>query len=171
MAIIEQNDELTIEKLSLGPYVTNTYILTCKETKESVVVDAPGGANQVLNALAGTNPKIILITHNHMDHTGALSQLKNDLKVPVAAHVSDADGLPVSPDLLLKNGDVVDFGKIRLDVFQTPGHTPGSLCFYRGAVFNLRRHPVPRRSRENLVAGRLHADYCIIERKDFHTAG
>ena len=131
MAIIEQNDELTIHRLSLGPYGTNTYILVCNVTTQSVVVDAPGEAEEVMAALSGTIPQYILITHNHMDHTGALVQLKKSLNVPVAAHISDSQGLPLSPDLNLKQGDVVAFGKIRLEVLQTPGHTPGSLCFYR----------------------------------------
>ena len=131
MTIIAQNEELVIHRLSLGPYGTNTYILVCTETHQSVVVDAPGGADEVMAALSGTTPKYILITHNHMDHTGALVRLRKDLGIPVAAHISDAEGLPLSPDINLKQGDHVTFGKIRLDVIQTPGHTAGSLCFYR----------------------------------------
>lgn len=130
MEIEKKNEQLQIEKMELGPFGTNTYILTCSKTLESVVVDAPGEASKILARLKKTNPKYILITHNHMDHTGALSELKAALKVPVAAHEADAGTLPAPTDILLKEGDIVSFGKIRLNVLHTPGHTPGSLSFF-----------------------------------------
>lgn len=130
MEIEEKNEHFQIEKMELGPFGTNTYILTCGKTLESVVVDAPGEASKILARLEKTTPKYILITHNHMDHTGALSELKAALKVPVAAHEADAGTLPAPTDILLKEGDIVSFGKIRLNVLHTPGHTPGSLSFF-----------------------------------------
>jgi glyoxylase-like metal-dependent hydrolase (beta-lactamase superfamily II) len=132
MDVMASDDNLRIERLELGPFGTNSYILTCKKTGDSVLVDAPGDADRVLEKMKGTNPKYILMTHNHMDHVGALSQLKSELKVPVAAHSSDSGGLPISPDNLLNHGDTVSFGNIQLKVMHTPGHTPGSLCFLTG---------------------------------------
>jgi hydroxyacylglutathione hydrolase len=114
----------------LGPFGTNSYIMTCLKTGDSVVVDAPGDASKVLGQLQQTHPKYILMTHNHMDHTGALAQLKSALNVPIAAHTADAARLPVAPDMLLTDDGGVTFGNIRLAVMHTPGHTPGSLCFY-----------------------------------------
>ncbi len=130
MEIVAENKLIKITKLSLGPYGTNTYVVTCQETKDSVVVDAPGEPDRVIEALAGTNPRYILITHNHPDHIGALAQLKSTLNIPIAAHISDAEKLPIQPDILLSDNDVVDLGNVQLTVFHTPGHTPGSLCFY-----------------------------------------
>ena len=69
------------------------------------------------------------MTHNHMDHVGALTQMKSNLQVPVAAHASDSSGYPLTPDNLLDDGDTVSFGNIQLTVMHTPGHTPGSICF------------------------------------------
>ena len=82
--------------------------------------------------LKGTDPKYILMTHNHMDHTGALTDVKSALNVPIAAHRDDAGSLPLQPDMLLSDGDVVSWGDIQLTVLHTPGHTPGSLCFLTG---------------------------------------
>jgi glyoxylase-like metal-dependent hydrolase (beta-lactamase superfamily II) len=82
--------------------------------------------------LKGTNPRYILITHNHMDHLGAFSELKSRLGVPVGAHPLDAKRLPSPPDILLNDGDTVSFGRIALKVLHTPGHTPGGLCFLTG---------------------------------------
>jgi hydroxyacylglutathione hydrolase len=132
MAIVVKNDEIQIEKFGLGPFGTNTYILVCQKTGDSVVVDAPGEAQKVLDRLKGTHPKYILMTHNHMDHVGALSDLKSKLQIAVAAHSADAGNLPVKPDILLKDGEKVSCGEIQLKVLHTPGHTPGSLCFLTG---------------------------------------
>jgi glyoxylase-like metal-dependent hydrolase (beta-lactamase superfamily II) len=85
-----------------------------------------------MERLKDTNPKYILLTHNHMDHLGAFSELRSQLKVPVAAHTSDAQSLPSPPEILLNDGDTVAFGHIKLEVLHTPGHTPGSLCFKAG---------------------------------------
>ncbi|MDH3886576.1 MAG: MBL fold metallo-hydrolase, partial [Desulfobacterales bacterium] len=130
MTIEVKNETIQIERYELGPFGTNSYILTCLKTGDSVVVDAPGDAPKILAQLQDTNPKYILMTHNHMDHTGALAELKSALNVPIAAHAADADRLPLAPDMMLADGDGVTFGNIHFTVMHTPGHTPGSLCFY-----------------------------------------
>ena len=38
--------------------------------------------------------------------------------------------MPIPPDTLLADGEGIAFGNIHLTVMHTPGHTPGSLCFY-----------------------------------------
>ncbi len=134
MTTVVKDDRIQIEKIELGPYGTNAYILVCRNSGESVVVDAPADAGKILELLKGTSPKYILITHNHMDHTGALAELKSTLKLPIAAHPDDAGSLPVSADQLLSDGDVISFGDIKLSVLHTPGHTPGSICFLTGSV-------------------------------------
>ncbi len=132
MSVIVEDDNIRIEKLSLGPFGTNTYLLICQKTRNSVVVDAPGEADKVLKRLEGTQPHCILMTHNHMDHVEALADLKSALNVPLAAHEDDAAGLPVKPEQFLKDGERISFGDIQLKVLHTPGHTPGSLCFLTG---------------------------------------
>ena len=129
MTTMVKNDRIKIEKLELGPFGTNAYILICCETNESVLVDAPANAKKILQQLEGTSPKHILITHNHMDHTGALAELKSNLSLPIAAHADDAGQLPVPADQLIDDGDLISFGNIKLSVLHTPGHTPGSICF------------------------------------------
>ena len=130
MAIIEKSTTIQIECYALGPFGTNSYIITGLETGDSVVVDAPGDAPKILETLEHSTPRYILMTHNHMDHTGALAELKSALNVPVVAHAADVGNLPIPADIQPNDGDTLAFGNIHLSVMHTPGHTPGSLCFY-----------------------------------------
>jgi glyoxylase-like metal-dependent hydrolase (beta-lactamase superfamily II) len=130
MGIVVKDENIEIKILSIGPYETNCYILTCVKTGDSVVVDAPADSSDILEQLQQTNPRYLLISHNHFDHTGALEALKAGLAIPVAAHPDDAKLLPIKPDIILKGGETLFFGKVELTVLHTPGHTPGSLCFY-----------------------------------------
>ena len=129
MAIMVNDDNLRIEKLQFGPFGTNAYILTCPQTGDSVLIDAPAEASKIAERLKGTNPRYILLTHNHSDHTGALSELRSSLRIPLAAHAADAMILSPPPEIQLNDGDTISFGNVQLEVLHTPGHTPGSLCF------------------------------------------
>jgi len=132
MAILVDNDSLQIEQLQLRPFGTNAYILLCKKTKESLVVDAPGEADKIIDRLKDNFPRYILLTHSHMDHIGALEQLRSELRIPLAAHVADASILSPPPEVMLEDGDTIDLGRLQIAVLHTPGHTPGSLCFKTG---------------------------------------
>ena len=132
MMVAASNNGLQIERLQLGPFGTNAYILLCPETKESAIVDAPAEADKIIARLKDTTPRYILLTHSHVDHIGAMTQLRQELKIPLAAHAADADVLSPPPEIMLEDGDTIEFGKIRMAVSHTPGHTPGSLCFITG---------------------------------------
>ncbi len=132
MVVVVKNDALQIEKLELGPFATNAYVMICRQTGDSVLIDAPANVSTIMERLRGTKPRYILLTHNHMDHTGALSELRSKLKVPVGAHAADTNILPSPPEVLLNGGNTLSFGNIKLEVLHTPGHTPGSLCFKVG---------------------------------------
>lgn len=132
MTIIAKDDEVQIEKLQLGPYGTNAYIVICRKTGDSLVVDAPAEADTVIDHLQGSSPRYILLTHNHMDHVGALDELRSRLGVPLAAHTADAVKLTSPPEMLVKDGDAISLGRLTVGVMHTPGHTPGSLCFKVG---------------------------------------
>ena len=132
MVVVAKDDDILVEKLELELFGTNAYVITCPQTGDSVLIDAPADASTIMERLKGTNPKYILLTHSHMDHIGALSELQSKLGIPVAVHASDVKSLPSLPEMLLNHGDMVSFGNINLEVFHTPGHTPGSVCFKVG---------------------------------------
>ena len=132
MTIVAKDDAIKIERLELGPFGTNAYIVICQKTRDSVLIDTPAEANIIMDRLKNTNPRYILLTHNHMDHIGALAELQALLKVTLAAHALDTGNLSARPELLINDGDTISLGNLKLEVLHTPGHTPGSLCFRVG---------------------------------------
>ena len=132
MVAIVEDTKVKIIRLELGPFGTNAYIVICKSSGDSMLVDAPANANEIVKRLEGTNLRYIIITHSHFDHTGALDELRPRFKVPIASHYLDATGLPVSPDMELSDGDTIEIGRLTARVLHTPGHTPGSLCILTG---------------------------------------
>jgi hydroxyacylglutathione hydrolase len=132
VATVVKEEGLQIDRLSLGPFGTNCYILTCPKTGKSVLVDTPAEGDKILGQLKESDPQYIIITHNHMDHLGAFNEVRTDLRIPVAIQPEDARKLPSQPEVLLKDGDSISFGKVKLKVLHTPGHTPGSICLLTG---------------------------------------
>jgi glyoxylase-like metal-dependent hydrolase (beta-lactamase superfamily II) len=114
-----------------APMDNNVYLLVCPRTQDAVLVDASGDAEQVLKAIrqAQARVRMILMTHGHADHWGALGRLRDALGASVGIHLADADMLPLTPNFALSDGQRVAFGAAHVDVLHTPGHTPGSVCF------------------------------------------
>ena len=125
---VYENSKMKIKRLILGSFSTNAYIVTCLKTGESILIDAPAQAEVIEKELNDTNLRYLLLTHNHMDHIGALREFQSK-DFQLAAHPLDSDGLPYPVDIMLEDGDLVNFGNICVEVLHTPGHTRGSLCF------------------------------------------
>jgi glyoxylase-like metal-dependent hydrolase (beta-lactamase superfamily II) len=134
---------MDLKIITSGPFATNAYIYSNPESREAVIIDAPPESfASIQEALKGLTPVYLLLTHSHWDHTADAPLLKKAYpNMKVAVHEKDignvehpgSDGLPVwiniptlKPDLLLKEGDTL-FG---MEVIETPGHTPGGVCFY-----------------------------------------
>jgi glyoxylase-like metal-dependent hydrolase (beta-lactamase superfamily II) len=132
MDIIFDDLYIKIIRLELGPYHTNSYIVIDVASRDSLIVDAPSDADEILKHVQGTKPRFIVLTHNHIDHIQALSELKRDLGVPLAAHPLDSSGLPETVDIDLKDGDHLTVGRLLIKTLHTPGHTAGSICLMAG---------------------------------------
>jgi len=122
--------ELTFQKLNIGPYSNNVYVLTCKVTKECVIIDTSHSAKPILAACEGASPKYILQTHCHRDHIDALDEVRSRTGVPMGQHLEDTEEFGTTPDFKINDGDTISFGKIELRAIHTPGHCRGMLMFY-----------------------------------------
>jgi len=123
--------KLKLETRQVGPWGMNTYALICAETGESVLID-PGADPDTLHAmLVGSQPTAILLTHTHIDHVGALAEMKAGLQVPLLAHSGSPEpgGQTVQADRWLADGDTVNVGSHTLHVRYAPGHIGNQICF------------------------------------------
>jgi len=130
----------------------NTYILVSEKTSECVIIDPGGEAERILEEVAsmGLTVKTILNTHGHGDHNGAVAAVKEATGATYAIHERDIGLLkngiqwlaqmmpdvrpPPEPDWYVKNDDLIEVGDVKLRVIETPGHTPGGVCYYGDGI-------------------------------------
>ena len=149
---------MIVKALVVGPFASNCFIVGSKKTKEGMIIDPGADAPNILNTVRNLGLSIVLIvaTHNHIDHVGALRSVKDATGAEYAVHEADAMeakpamfgrmmGLmlgsslrsPPKPDRLLKDSDIIEIGDLKFEVLYTPGHTPGGISLFSdGVVFS-----------------------------------
>jgi len=125
----------------VGLYASNCYIIGSESTKEGIIIDPGAEAEEILKSVEalGLEIKLIVLTHGHMDHIGALKKVQEATGVEVAVHTDDTGFLPEQhiKSRLLRGGDSIDFGDMHFSVLHTPGHSPGSICLLgHGVLFS-----------------------------------
>lgn len=145
---------MILKKLVVGPLASNCYIVGSESTKEGMIIDPADEAEKILQSVEelGLEIRLVVLTHGHPDHVGALKEAKEATGAEVVIHTDDAESLqqqPLSlffgfdyqvlspPDRLLKGGDSIDIGDLHFLVIHTPGHTPGGICLLgHGVLFS-----------------------------------
>lgn len=127
-----------IIRLVVGSYQTNCYIVFDKNNK-AVVIDPGDDAKLIADTINDKGLKLekIILTHAHPDHFGAAKEIakKFDTKIYVGetedkilGKRSAQLGDRLNGDILLRDGDEIEFGNDSFRVIDTPGHTPGGIC-------------------------------------------
>ncbi len=148
---------MIVKMLAVGPFATNYYIVGSSSTKEGMIIDPGSEAETILRTVlqTGLSVSLIVITHAHMDHVGALREVQEKTHAQFAVHEAEKGfvfsapmrmltslGLtpvksPPRPDRLLKDGDRIDVGDLHFEVLYTPGHSSGGLSLSgHGVVFS-----------------------------------
>jgi len=103
------------------------YIVRCRSTGESLLIDAANEHDKLLELCSALNVRQVVETHGHWDHIQAVEAVR-DAGIDVAVTSADAGMLP-SYDQILEDRSVLEVGGLRIGTIATPGHTPGSMCF------------------------------------------
>ena len=120
---------LEIHKIVVGSFANNVFVLRCRHTGESVLIDAANEHERLLELCQRLDVKRVLETHGHWDHIGAVAKMR-EAGYEVAVTAADAPMLKdVGYDVFIDDAEVIEVGKLRLQAIHNPGHTPGSISF------------------------------------------
>lgn len=134
--------------IPLGPLQTNCYLISNGQACLIIDPGEEGGKLiQIINK-AKLKPQAILLTHAHFDHIGAVDTIREHYHIPVYIHKKEANWL-VDPalngseyfmvggairakqaDFFFEKEEKKTIGDFEFDLYETPGHSPGSVSFY-----------------------------------------
>lgn len=133
-------------RLRLGSFITNTYLIADNEHGKAIIIDPADSHEKIEKHLDGLVPEMILLTHGHSDHMYEIAYFREKYGSKVYAHpaekpyferedVRNPANVPIEQreyvcDIYVSDGDVIEFGPYKFKVIHTPGHTPGSVCYY-----------------------------------------
>lgn len=135
---------MILEKLIVGMLATNCYIFGSEKSRKVVIID-PGEEPNRIKTIVDNNsliPIAILLTHGHFDHTRAMRALTRTYRIPLMYNEKDKRIVKKEAGRWLNEGDIVKVGEFNLYVLETPGHSPGSVCFYTKDVKFYKNLPV-----------------------------
>ena len=141
-------------KLEVGELETNVYLFFSASSRECFVIDPGAEAERIIAAIEKEKllPQAVILTHGHADHVGAVTALLEAFHIPLWLHeaaekevrsqvnreIAAMFGLELPPaaSRLLADGEILGDGDLKLEVFHSPGHSPGSILLYgQGLLF------------------------------------
>ena len=130
--MLHRDGAVEIGRFLCGPSGNNAYLVACRRTNQSVIIDAPAAPGSLIAAARGTEVRALLLTHGHGDHVAGLDEVLSAFDVPVGIGRADGDALlhtGAMPGIDVSDGSTVSFGDLHLAAIHVPGHTAGSTAF------------------------------------------
>ena len=135
-----------------GPVQANNYLIIDETSKEAILIDCSDYVEEIIDYVKKNNLKVkyILLTHGHFDHVLGINRMNEVLGAKVYVHEGDKEqvvntravmtmfGLPTegveNPKITatLSDAGELTLGNQVIKVIETPGHTPGGVCYLIG---------------------------------------
>ena len=128
-----------------GSMDNNCTLIIDEKTNQSALVDCNEFSQKMIDMIGDTDLKYILLTHGHFDHIIGVKSVKEKYGAQVVISKEDEPMLNsaklslavfcnapqnnVDADIIVKDGDEITLGEIKIKVMATPGHTSGSVCY------------------------------------------
>ncbi len=120
---------MIIERTESPQWTSNAYLVADRENGHAVLIDGNGVVEPLIEKARelGVSVDAIVLTHWHGDHLAGVDAYREAFGAPVYAHpwTKDAIADDVAVDETMDEGDVLEFGDLRVEVLETPGHTDG----------------------------------------------
>ncbi len=109
---------------------TNVYLAACPVTRQAALIDAGGFESRALDIIGRQklNVTMILLTHNHYDHTDALDKYVQAL--PDVEVFSAAENVNEAKTCLVRHGHSLELGTLKIRAIHLPGHTPDCIGWH-----------------------------------------
>ena len=137
------------QKFVVGPMMSNAHLFYDEKTKDAIIFDIGGNPNAVIRFLEEHELKLnyIFLTHGHGDHILGVEELKNATNAKTVGYIKEMDfflkpelnlsghmGKKVSftPDVVFEEDGALTLDQWKMQIYHTPGHTPGSVCILLG---------------------------------------
>ncbi len=144
---------ILVTPITVGSMQENCYVVACQDTKECFIIDPGDDASYISEKIVGLQytPIGIIATHGHFDHIMGALELQLVFSVPFMMHARDefllermnetathflghlVEEQPPQVTTTISEGMTLQLGSTSLQVLETPGHTPGSVCVYSDA--------------------------------------
>ena len=145
---------MIVEQYEVGNFAVFCYLIGDEESREGLFIDPADDTTRLLSEARShglDKIKYIINTHSHVDHIMGNAEMAKKTGAKIIIHEEDATALVQTPsyllemfnaktsppaDIVVKEGDVIEAGNVRVKVIHTPGHSAGGMALYLdGRVF------------------------------------
>ena len=149
---------MKVHQIQVGNMQNFTYLVEDEDTSESILIDPSWDLIELELVIKKNNLKIkyIVNTHHHFDHTVGNEAMAKSTNAPIVQH----ENSELNHDITVKDGDYIEFGKSKLKIIHTPGHSKDSICLIGdGKIFSGDTLFVGNCGRIDLPGGSAHELY------------